>query len=429
MSAHIELKTRILPVLVAAALIMQVVSPYRGWVIILIGLGGVMLLSFLWARSLAHSLRLTREMRFGWIQVGDRIEERFTIENTGWAPALWVEVVDHSTLPDHHINWVTGVGGDSIARWHTQGLCSRRGLFTLGPTSLRSSDPFGIFTVQVHNPASRSLLVLPPVVPLPAIQIAPGNRTGEGRPRPDAPERTVSAGSVREYTPGDSLRWVHWPTTARRGKPYVRTFDGTPTSDWRILLDLDRQVHLGSGSDSTLEHAVILAASLADRGLRARHAVGLAASGSQLAWLPPANGEVQRWEILHALALADAGDVTLQDMLQNMQSSIRSDSSLIIITPSNALQWVEALLPLVWRGVNPTVLLLDAATFGGSEPAQTIGGRLAQLGIACYVIPRELLNRPEAQPGKEGLWQWRVSPRGRAVLIQKPGDTTWKVLG
>jgi uncharacterized protein (DUF58 family) len=428
MSAHIELKTRLLPVLIAAVLIMQVISPYRGWVIILVGLGGVFLLSWLWARSLARSLRLVREMRFGWMQVGDRLEERFTIENYGWAPALWVEVVDHSTLPDHAINWVTGVGGNSDTRWHTQGLCSRRGLFTLGPTGLRSSDPFGIFTVELHNPASRSLLVMPPVVPLPAIQITPGGRSGEGRPRPDAPERTVSAGSVREYSPGDSLRWIHWPTTARRGKPYVRMLDGTPTSDWRILLDLDRQVHLGSGFDSTLEHAVILAASLADRGIRARHAVGLAANGSQLAWLPPTDGEPQRWNILRTLALAEPGDLPLHDLLQNMQSGIRSDTSLIIITPSTNAQWIEALLPLIWRGVNPTVLLLDASTFGGAVPASPMTSMLADVGIACYLIPRDLLNRPEARPGKEGLWQWRVTPRGRAIMIQKPGDTAWKAL-
>ena len=428
MTAHIELKTRILPILIAAVLVMQVMDPFRGWVIILVSLGGVFLLSYLWARSLAHSLRLIREMRFGWMQVGDRLEERFTIENSGWAPALWVEVIDHSTLPDHHINWVTGVGAESNTQWHTQGMCSRRGLFTLGPTGLRSSDPFGIFTVNIHNPASRSLLVMPPVVPLPAIQIAPGGRTGEGSPRPDAPEKTVSAGSVREYTPGDSLRWIHWPSTARHGKPYVRIFEGIPTSDWWIVLDLDRQVHLGSGFDTTLEHGVILAASLADRGIRTHHAVGLASRGKNVTWLPPANSDAQRWAILRALALAETDEFSLHDLIQNMQSGIRADTSLIIITSSTSIDWIEALLPLIWRGINPTVLLLDAASFGSSAQASQIPGMLAGLGIACHVIPRELLNRAEARPGTEGVWQWRVTPRGRAVLIQKPGDTAWKAL-
>jgi len=428
MPAQIELKTRLLPIQIAAVLLMQLIDPYQGWVIILVGLGGALLLSWVWARSLARSLKLTREMRFGWMQVGDRLEERFTIENPGWAPAFWVEVVDHSTIPDHHINWVTGVGGNASNRWHTQGLCRQRGLFTLGPTSLRASDPFGIFTVKVHNPASRSLLVMPPVVPLPAIQIAPGYRPGEGHPRQDAPERTVSASSVREYSPGDNLRWIHWPTTARRGKPYVRVFDGNPTSDWFIFLDLDHEVHLGTGPDSTLEHAVILAASLTDRGIRAGQAVGMAASDSQFIWLPPSGGELHRWEILRALALAEMGTQPLLALLQNMQSSIRGDTSLIIITPSIDPSWVEGLLPLLRRGVNPTVLLLDRSSFGGEANPSPITDTLSTMGVACYLIPRELLNQPEAHPGKEGAWQWRVTPSGRAILIHKPGDTAWKVL-
>jgi uncharacterized protein (DUF58 family) len=428
MSARIELKNRLLPILVAAALLMQLIDPYRSWMIILVALGGAGLLSWFWVHSLAHSLKLTREMRFGWIQVGDRFEERFTIENAGWAPALWVEVVDHSTIPDHRINWVTGVGGYSSSRWHTQGLCSQRGLFTLGPTSLRSSDPFGIFTVTIHNPASRSLLVMPPVVPLPSIQITPGSRPGNGQSRPDAPERTVIAGSVREYTPGDNLRWIHWPTTARRGEPYVRIFDGNPASDWRIFLDLDHQVHLGSGFDSTIEHAITLAASLADRCIRNRQAVGLSASGSQLTWLPTSEGEPQRWAILRALALMELGDLPLRDLLNNMQSSLRADTSLIIITPSTNPDWVEELLPLIWRGVNPTVLLLDVSSFGGAKSTTLVASTLAEMGIACYLVSRDLLNRPEARPGKGGTWQWRVTPSGRAVLIQKPGDTAWKAL-
>ncbi|MBK9210615.1 MAG: DUF11 domain-containing protein [Anaerolineales bacterium] len=47
------------------------------------------------------NLRLTREVRFTWAQVGDKLEEQFTLTNNGSVPATWVEVVDHSTLPDY----------------------------------------------------------------------------------------------------------------------------------------------------------------------------------------------------------------------------------------------------------------------------------------------------------------------------------------
>ena len=420
--------SRFVPILLGVLIILQLVQPYRGWMIMLFGLGGAWLLSYFWARSLLNHLIFTREMRFGWAQVGDQLEERFTIENTGWAPALWVEIIDHSTLPDHQINWATGVEARSITQWHTQSTCSQRGVFTLGPTSLKSSDPFGFFTVFIHDPSSRSVMVMPPIIPLPRIEVAPGGFSGEGVPRPNAFERTVSSGSVREYFPGDSLRWLHWKTTARHNHPFVRIFDGTPAGDWHIFLDLDQNIQFGTGGDSTVEHGVILAASLATRGLNSKRAVGLTVSGKETVWIHPGEGENQRWDILQALAVVEAGMRPIGEFLRRMDHEIRSQTSMILITTSLYSDWIEALLPLMWRGVTPTVLLLDPVSFGGPSSSNSMQTTLTKLGIAHYIITQELLNRPEAHPGQEGHWEWRVTPSGRAVLKRKPGDLSWKTL-
>jgi uncharacterized protein (DUF58 family) len=449
---RLQLNSRLLPVLVGLLLVLHLAVPYRGWVILLVGLGGAWLISYLWARSLARGLRLMREMRFGWAQVGDRLEERFTLANDGLVPGLWVEVVDHTTMPGYQASRVTGVDGKAQNRWHTGGVCARRGLFTLGPTSLRTGDPFGLYKVTLHYPDSASLMVTPPILPLPTIEVAPGGRAGEGRPRADAPERTVSAASVRDYVPSDSLRWIHWRTSARRDSLFVRLFDGTPAGDWWIFLDLDRRVQVGQGQASTEEHGVILAASLADRGLQSGRAVGLVTHGKELVWLPPQGGDGQRWSILRALALVDPGPRPLAELLARARPRFGERTSLVIITPAVDGDWVEALWPLVRRGAVPTVLLLDPVSFSGAGPDLFSGAGpvspdgagpdlfsgagdtsgvlalLSDLGVAHYVITRDLLDRPEARPGRQGQWEWRVSPLGRAVSAHRPRDLTWKVL-
>jgi uncharacterized protein (DUF58 family) len=425
---HIRLNSRLLPILVGLLLILHIVAPGRVWRILLIGLGGAWLLGYLWARSLARCLSLRREMRFGWAQVGDRLEERFTLANDGHLPGLWVEVVDYTIMPDYCVSRVTAVGGTAKTRWHTRGVCTRRGLFTLGPTALRTGDPFGLYTVTMHYPDSATLMVIPPILPLPTIEVAPGGRAGEGRPRADAPERTVSAASVRDYTHGDSLRWIHWPTSARRDSLFVKLFDGTPAGDWWIFLDLDERVQAGQGQASTEEHGVILAASLADRGLRLGRAVGLVTHGEELVWLPPGEGDGQRWTILRALALADHGSRPLAELLSRVRPRFGERTSLVLITPSLDRRWVEALWPLMQRGAIPTVLLLDPASFGGIGDASRASAMLSDLGITCYVITRDLLDRPEAQPGRRGEYEWRVTPLGRAVTARNPRELAWKVL-
>jgi uncharacterized protein (DUF58 family) len=421
-------KARLLPALVIFLLILHLFDPYRGWAMLAAGFGSAWLCSYIWARQMAKGLSLQREVRFGWAQVGDRLEERFTLANNGWLPGIAIEIRDHSNLPGYNTSRVTGVSGLERSQWKTQGTCQRRGVFTLGPTSLIACDPLGLYRVERHDPAASSLLVLPPIVPLPFIQVAPGGRVGEGRPRQNVAERTISAATARPYLPGDSLRWVHWPTSARHDQLYVRLFESTPAGDWWIIPDLDRQVQAGEGQDATEEHVVILAASLADRGLRLRQAVGLVAAGAELSWLPPQQGGERRWELLRALAQASPGEHRLAEVLHSVRPALRQGSSLILITPDASGDWLETLLPLTWLGIVPTILLLDPRTFGRPVDPSSLLGNLAALGIAHYLIPRALLDRPEARPGQAGRWEWRVSPSGRAVPVRRPRELDWKTL-
>jgi uncharacterized protein (DUF58 family) len=427
-ASHLKLNTWLLAVLVGVLLMLQTISPYRGWFVFLVGLGGMWLIGYVWAKLLARKLTFSRVARFGWAQVGDRLEERFELSNDGAIPALWIEVMDHSTVPGYSAGWTAEVEAHRLRRWSRWATCTRRGLFTLGPTTLMTGDPFGVYTVSLHYPASVPFLVLPPVLSLPSIRVSPGGLSGEGRPRPNAPERTISASSVREYSPGDNQRWIHWRTTARQGSLYVRLFDGTPAGDWWIVLDMDRRVQAGTGDDSTEEHGVVLAASLADLGLQLRRSVGLVTYGQDLVWLPPEGGDTQRWEILRDLALVSSGPCSLSDLLARMRPTIGQRASLVVITPAIGSTWVEALVPLMKRGIVPTILLLDPVSFGGSGDVSETVGLLASLGVTHYIVTPELLNSSEAHPVWQGPWGWEILDSGHVVPAGRPRDLAWRVL-
>jgi uncharacterized protein (DUF58 family) len=390
--ACLKLNTWLLPILVALLLVQQIVTPYRGWIVLLVVFGGVLLTSYVWVRLLARGLHITRQMRYGWAQVGDLLEERFELANSAWVPAPLIEVLDHSTMPGYQAGRGTSVGGSSKVEWRKRATCARRGVFALGPTTVVAGDPFGIFTLSLHNPASLPFVVMPSVVPLPGIEVSPGGRAGDGRPRANAPDRAVSAASVREYIPGDNLRWVHWRTSARRDSLFVHLFDGTPAGDWWILLDLDGRVQAGAEEDSTEEHGVILAASLADRGLRSKRAVGLVAHGRDLSWLPPQRGDAQRWEILRELAQVSPGTCSLADLLARTGAAVEQHASLVIITPAADDDWIVALMPLLERGIAPTILLLDSVSFGGSGDVRRVAALLSDLDVAHYIVTRDVLN-------------------------------------
>jgi uncharacterized protein (DUF58 family) len=186
-------------------------------------------------------------------------------------------------------------------------------------------------------------------------------------------------------------------------------------------------MQLGEGADSTEEHSIILAASLADLGLQAGRAVGLVTHTDSLVWLPPERGDTQRRKILQSLAVASPGPRPLAELLARTRPVASPVASLIVITAGHNASWIEALWPLHKTGTVPTVLLLDSASFGG-EPAQGAYGMLVKLGITCYTIDKELVNRTRAQTQPQGDWQWQISPSGRAIAIDQPEDSSWKEL-
>ena len=427
MKSTLRLNARLFPVLGVIAFVMQILDPSRVWVILLTGIGGMWLISRWWVRGLARSLQFKREMRYGWAQVGDRLEERFTLTNKFLLPATWVAIQDHSTLPDHHTSVATGVDGSSASQWKTLNRCTRRGVFTLGGTTLETGDPFGIYTLTLEDPTCSTLAVMPPIVSLPGFNILSSGWAGEGRTNPRSLEETINASHTREMAPGDPMRLVHWKTTARKNKYFVRQADGTHAGDWWILLDLHKASQVGTGWDSTEEHGVILATSLISQGLNEDHSVGLAVNGDEPAWHVPRHNEHQARSLMKSLAVASPAALDLKDYLQRTGRAFGGRCSLLIVTACADVDWTQSLIPLLWRGILPTVFLFDVNTFGANAKVTEVSNTLQSLGIPCHIIPKALLDKPQARPGHEGEWDWRITATGKAVAVQRP-VTEWRGL-
>jgi len=365
--------------------------------ILLVGLATVLGISYSWAVTLKNKLNLTREMRFGWSKVGDHLQERFNLDNSGWAPAPWIYLDDHSDLAGYSGSRVTRIGGNAHRQWFERGFCERRGLFTIGPTSVHTGDPLGIFEVKIEYPATSNMMVMPPIVNLPDIQIAPGGKIGEGINTTKSWDHTVTASGVREYNPGDSLRYIHWPTSARRGELFVRTFDSTPTSDQWIFLDMFGDNHAGEGEDASEEHAIILAASLMNWALENGRAVGFGANGKEFSWYQPRMDETQKWIILRSLALLEKGEDPLHRMLEAARQSLRFRSSVIVITADLSGTWLNPLLLMRKKGIVPTILLLNSPAFGGKGDVRDIQNKLDSVGLGNYLIGPEYLDNMEKE--------------------------------
>ncbi|HJS17170.1 MAG TPA: hypothetical protein VJ785_00370, partial [Anaerolineales bacterium] len=79
-----------------------------------------------------------------------------------------------------------------------------------------------------------------------------------------------------------------------------------------------------------------------------------------------------------------------------------------------------SLLPLMWRGILPTIFLLDPVSFGGTSDTKPMAEMFQMMGIPCHIIPKEMLDKKQIRPGQEGEWEWRISGTGKAVAVRTP---------
>ena len=335
--------------------------------------------SYLWSRLAADNLLVERSSPEGQYQVGDHFEEHFTIENRSWIPMPLIELTDFSNIPGYNPGRVFSLKSRRTRRWTSRGQFKQRGLFTFGPIELRHGDPFGLFARTVRIAGSRSVVVYPVVRPLGALDALAASTAGDEQLRGRVLDIPPNATTIREYVPTDSVKRIHWASSARLGRLMSRSFETREGGDAWIVLDLQALVHVGEAPESTLEYAMSLAASITDAALRRGSSIGLVSNDSRLSVIEAARGDQQRKKLFEHFTLAQAdGTVPLATLLTSQRHQWRHRGGLIVITPSADERWPEALLDLGVRGHRSLIVYLDPHGFGGTQPTLATAGRWRQ---------------------------------------------------
>jgi uncharacterized protein (DUF58 family) len=421
--ASLHMRSRTLPLALLAFLVWQFLRPDPFAATGIAFAGTLLLIGFAWARALAGHVTTRRVIRFTSLQVGDHLEEILFLENPSWWPVVHAEFIDHSTLPGHAIDGVRVGASRGIRSWRLDTVCRQRGLFVLGQWDVYLRDPFGLFEARQRYRQPETITVYPTLADLPST--ATRHRTvGDRAPlRQPLRAETISALTTRPYVAGDSLRRIHWRTTARRGELFIRTFDPEALSPTWLLLDLDRSVHVGEGPESSLEKMIMAAAAIASDLLDQRLAVGLVLDAKGTTVVPPRSGRGGLWEILGALAAIESGPTRLEVALGSAAQVVTSRDSLAILTPSTDPSWVRALPSLAEAAIGTVeAWLLDPASFGGSGEIAAIEKLLGGRGIPVHVLRRSDIRPRSGSVARIIRRPWAV-PRphtGRGAMTRVP---------
>ena len=126
-----------------------------------------------------------------------------------------------------------------------------RGLLELGPAELVREDPFGLARRVDVTRGSTALTVLAPPLELPEPVLGSDGDVAFARHGLRSGGHELHG--VREHQPGESLRGVHWPATAHRGRLMVKELDDPAGDELAVVLDARASAQVGGPPDSSFE--------------------------------------------------------------------------------------------------------------------------------------------------------------------------------
>jgi uncharacterized protein (DUF58 family) len=374
----------------------------------------ILVVNGIWAAISLIGVEVTRKSRMSRKQVGEIFNENFEIHNGSIIPKIWLKITDKAQLTGvAGSRVITWLGADQTNAYLAYSLLENRGWFKLSPTTVESGDIFGLFLVKKSFESNSRLLVIPHTFDIQAFPAPFGTLPGGRAVRQKTLEVTPYAAGVREFVPGDPLKRIHWPSSARKQKLIVKEFEKDPLAEVWIFLDAQAEMHIKVEESQafvtreywwvkyswikkapdyllppdTEEYAISIAASLAKYYINQNREVGLVSAGQNLSILPAEKGERQLGKILETLAVIKAeGDIPFWHLVSNQIIHMARGTTMILITPSIDENIFTVVMELVQRGLIPVVIIIDQSSFGGDAQASILEEKLTRQGVMAFVI-------------------------------------------
>jgi uncharacterized protein (DUF58 family) len=260
----------------------------------------------------------------------------------------------------------------------------RRGRYAFDDVHVEIADPFGLERVAVSLPAPGALLVYPRLVRLARLFSETGAHSHDGRRLLLRRQSGFELHGVREYAQGESLRRVHWRSTARRGQLMVKELEDAPRDEIAVLLDADASAVVGESFDVQVRAAGSILESYVRHGRRA-----VLVLNSERRDVQQVHSAAADWRrALELLAAAEpTGRSTVSRLLAEQDGPAARALELAVVTARLEPALVDRLVQRAASHRKVSVVYVDPTTFNGARRrAEPMLLRLQSSGIPVAVV-------------------------------------------
>jgi uncharacterized protein (DUF58 family) len=269
-----------------------------------------------------------------------------------------------------------------------------RGRYRMDGAELLLADPFGLAEARIKMDRADQMLVYPRIYELEGL-FTDGGTPGGDRGRSMLHRASgYDLHSIREHQVGESLRRVHWRSTARRRRLMVKELQDTPRDEACVLLDGDASAVVGEPPDSSFDMQVRAAASLLRRMSDAGQRSSLVIHGAQSSRYRLGFGSGDWAAVLGELAAVEA--TASRPLAEFLAESSRGPdpvdaARVFVITAGMSPPLAERVLGMASSQCEPAVVWIDGASFAADKRRKDTGPesaalRLTRSGVAVARI-------------------------------------------
>ena len=191
----------------------------------------------------------------------------------------------------------------------------------------------------------------------------------------------TEAGESREYRPGDDVRRIDWPVTARTTVPHVRRTVADRELETWLAVDLSASLDFGTGRCLKRDLAIAAAAAVTHLTVRGGNRIGAAiGTGEGVRRLPARPGHKEAQGLLRAIAATPTGSgvADLGALIDALNRPPRRRGMAVVVSDFLAPveQWAR---PLRKLGVRHDLLAVEVV-----DPREL---ELPDVGVIAFVDP------------------------------------------
>jgi hypothetical protein len=231
------------------------------------------IIAFLYTLYVYFRFKIYQKMDAYLVVKGDWIEYSFVIANEDYITFRNVKVNflgDKSTIEASHQIAEYSLLPSESERLETRIKCNYRGEYYVGVDSIEVTDFLYLFRITYPISSKLKVVVLPRIVPLEQLGIAPPQTDVKNPLRASNSAAEELDTEMRKYNSGDSRKQIHWKASARMRELITRKYQHIPKAEIVLFMDLmmikEEELKVVIAEDKIIESVLAISNFYAQRG-------------------------------------------------------------------------------------------------------------------------------------------------------------------